>query len=326
MSDVRLPRAIRAQQQAAEALQAQLNQPAPSEGFVPVAELAAPEPAPAPAPTPEPTPAPAPAPAPAASNDWEQKYKTLQGMFRAELNQQVASQLQQSRQRETELLSAVQQLQQEMRQVREKPAANTAPDPKDVEAFGIELVEMVSRNAGAQITSAVAQAMSEVVARLDRLEQQNMATAKSAALSAEQVFYSELDRLVPDWKAVNGDAGFLTWLGEADPVYGEPRQVALDRASQVLNADRAAAVFKAFKATIAQPAAQASRSDLESQVAPSRSGASAAPADTGPRYVSQAEVVKFYDDQRRGVYRGREQEAVAIEAGINKAIAEGRIR
>lgn len=330
MSEVRLPRAIRAQQQAAEALQAQLSQQAPVEGFVPVEALANPEPAaPEPAPTPEPAPAPAPAePAPApAPENWEQKYKTLQGMFRAELNQQVAAQLQQSRQRETELLTAVQQLQQEMRQVREKPQATTAPDPKDVEAFGIELVEMVNRQASAQIAAAVRDALKDIDARLGSLEQQHLATAKTAAMSAEQVFYSELSAQVPDWKAINADPGFLAWLGEADPVYGEQRQAALDRASQSLNPDRAAAVFRAYKDTLPKPAAApASRPQVESQVAPGRSGASSAPAETTPRFVTQAEVVKFYDDMRRGVYRGRDQEAAAIEAGINKAIAEGRVR
>lgn len=326
MSEVRLPRAIRAEQQQAEAIQAQMNGPTQAENLVPVEELAEPAPTPAPA---APTPAPAVAQTTAPqSDDWEQKYRTLQGMFRAELNRQVEGHLQQSRQRESELLTAVQQLQQDIRQIREKPAAAAAaPDPKDVEAFGAELVEMVNRNAASQIAGAVQQALAEVSARLERLEQQHQVTAKTAAMSAEQAFYADLTARVPDWKAVNVDPGFLTWLGQPDALTGDERQLALDRASASLNAERAAAVFLAYKATVtpaAQPVARAS--EVESQVAPSRSGASAAPADTTPRLVSQQEVVKFYDDVRRGVYRGREQEQQQIEAAINKAIAEGRIR
>ena len=326
MSEVRLPRAIRAEQQQADAIQAQLNSPTQAEHLVTAAELAKPAPTLAPA---EPTPAPAVAPITAPpSDDWEQKYRTLQGMFRAELNRQVDGHLQQSRQRESELLTAVQQLQQDIRQIREKPAAaSAAPDPKDVEAFGAELVEMVNRNAAVQIAGAVQQALAEVSARLDRLEQQHQVTAKTAAMSAEQAFYAELSSRVPDWKSINGDPGFLTWLGQPDDLTGDERQQALDRASNSLNAERAAAVFLAYKATATPTPKPAARvSEVESQVAPSRSGASAAPADTTPRLVSQQEVVKFYDDVRRGVFRGREQEQQQIEAAINRAIAEGRVR
>ena len=59
-----------------------------------------PEPSPDPAPEPEPAPEPDPAPTPPKSDDddpnsatWEQRYKTLQGMFKAEVAREVRTQL-----------------------------------------------------------------------------------------------------------------------------------------------------------------------------------------------------------------------------------------
>lgn len=328
MSEVRLPKAVRREMEMAAQLQQQLSNQPSDPNVVSVESLANPTPAPA-EPSPEIPAAPSvqqPQSQPQADN-WEHKFKTLQGMFKAELSNQVAAQLQQSRQREDELLRAVQQLQEQFRAVKEEKAQPAAQiDPKDVEAFGVELVEMVRRQASAEISGAVSKAVGELRERLEALERQTIGVSKTMAVTAEQAFYAELSRLVPDWSDVNGNQGFLSWLSEADPVYGEPRQVALDRASQSLNAERAAAVFKAFKAMSAAPVPNSRQSELESQVAPSRSGASAAPQDTAKPVITERDIVRFYDDMRRGVYRGREQEAAAIESGINLAIAEGRVR
>lgn len=329
MSQVRLPRSIAQQVEAADEIQRQMQTQTAAN---PLDALIAPEPAPTPTPAPAPVAAPAPVeptPQPASApqpDNWEHKFKTLQGMFRVEVNNQVAANLEQSRQREETLLRSVQQLEQRMGELQTaKP--NVAMDPKDVEAFGLEMIEMVRRQASQEIASVVQTALAEINTRLGNLERQAQGLGKSVAMTAEQTFYSDLARMVPDWKQLNTDSGFLDWLGQVDPVYQEPRQTALDRAVQMFSADRAAAVFSAFKATKAPtPSQQANQRELESQVAPSRSASSPAPAETAKPMVSQTDIVKFYDDMRRGVYAGREDYAARIEAGINQAIAEGRVR
>lgn len=329
MSNVRLPRSIAQQVEAADEIQRQM-QAAPAAAN-PLDALIAAEPAPAPtpvAPAPAPTPVePAPAPAPVAQpENWEQKFKTLQGMFRAEVNSQVAANLEQSRQREETLLRSVQQLEKRMGELQAaKPTSQM--DPKDVEAFGLEMIEMVRRQASQEIASVVNTALADINTRLGNLERQAQGLNKSVAMTAEQAFYSDLARMVPDWKQLNTDAGFLDWLGQVDPVYQEPRQAALDRAVQMFSADRAAAVFAAFKASKAPaPSQQSSQRELESQVAPSRSASSPTPTEASKPIVSQSDIVKFYDDMRRGLYVGREAYAAQLEAGINQAIAEGRVR
>jgi hypothetical protein len=50
------------------------------------------------------------------------------------------------------------------------------------------------------------------------------------------------------------------------------------------------------------------------------------PADDGKKMWSVAEMDAFYKDVARGDYRGRKDEVARIEADIDKALAEGRVR
>jgi hypothetical protein len=127
--------------------------------------------------------------------------------------------------------------------------------------------------------------------------------------------------LVPNWEEINTNDAFLAWLGEVDPVYGQPRQAALNAAQQALNSDRAANVFKAFMATLPQTPKS---NPVDKQVSP-KAAASTAPTPTEKPVISQKQVTDFYNEVAKGKYRGREQEAARIEAAINAAMAEGRI-
>lgn len=236
----------------------------------------------------------------------------------------MSSEMNQLRSQARDAVAAVEELKQQLAAKGAQPQSQ-AQDPKDVEAFGADLVEMVRRQASAEIQEAVRTHVSGIVSRLEKLEATLEVTGQNVAVTAEQQFFESLTRRVPDWRTVNADQRFLQWLGEADGVYGVPRQVALDNAVGRANVEHAAAIFEAFKKTVTPAPAPANA--LNEQVQPARSG-SAAPAVEAPQAqtVSSADITKFYNDVRRGVYRGREAELEQIEAQINMAIAEGRVR
>lgn len=329
-----LPRNVQAQVDAADALLASAN-PTPSVAAeAPSLEDLAKLPASTPEPsTPVPTTpaAPAPAettptpPAPPQHDVWEQKYKTLQGLF----NKEVPALQQQVR----ELAQTGQQTAQQLEALR--LAQQTPPEPKqhevdhrDVESFGSDLVDMVQRVTQKTLGD-VAQKLDAVVATIDRrltqIERDVQGTTQSVAVTAEQSFFDRLTKQVPNWEAINASEAFLAWLGVEDPVYGAPRQTGLDAAQRSLNADRAAAVFRAFEAT--QSTAPAPKPNaLDKQVSP-RAVATPEPtpqADTP--MLTQKQITDFYGDVSRGKYRGRDVEAQRIEQVINQAIAEGRVR
>jgi hypothetical protein len=319
-----LPRAIQAQVEQANATLEALNKPPEDPAQAESAQVANTEPSPDPAPAaPEPTVTQEPQAQPQQQNDvWEHKYKTLQGLF----NREVPTLQTQVKELRSQLEEAVTRLN-KAADDKAKPAEPAKPvvDPKDVENFGSDLVDMVQRVTEGILSRAAGDLQTRATAleqRLTQVEQVLKGTNQTVAVNAEQSFFDRLAKLVPDWEATNANQAFLAWLADIDPILGQPRQAALDAAQQTLNADRAAAVFKAFTGN--QPVA-AKPSNLDKQVSP-KGAATAAPAPVQPVIYTQQQVVDFYNAKRRGDYRGREQDVARFEAEINQAISEGRVR
>lgn len=268
--------------------------------------------------------APAPAPEvrqPDPEEKWEARYKTLQGMHNKNM-EDMKSRVRAVEQQNEHLAA-------QLAAQKNAPVSPADPDPKYAEVFGQDLVEMVQRVAEKMFGTAAKQ-MDD---RMSAIEQKLTGTTKAVAQTAEEMFLNRLKEQVPDYVEVNSNPDFLSWLAESDDVYGVPRQDALTRAAEALDAERVAKVFKAFKA-LGAPAPQLSgepvapvrnvQSELERQVAPSTVASNPVPTAQPVRF-RVADVTAFYENVRLGKYRGRDQEAAAIEAQINLALAEGRI-
>lgn len=315
----RLPKAIQAQLEKAEAIEQQMSdaaKPPPTALETGAAQAQQAEAPPQVPPSPEPPAAPQPpAPAPVPQQpqqpqvDWEHKFRTVQGML-SERDRRI---------------DALERKLSEKAAEAPKPPEKPSADPKDIEDFGKDLVEMVMRNSE-KLMAKYQSMLEELGGRVARLEQGVSAANETSAFTAEQVFLTKLGQAVPDWEQINVDQRFLGWLSEVDPIYGQPRQAALDAASQRFDAQRVANIFLTFKRqlTAVQPP---SPSALETQVSPSASAGTPQPqpAPNKPVYT-QKQLTDFYNDVARGRYRGREAEATQIEAEINNAIAEGRVR
>jgi cell division septum initiation protein DivIVA len=247
--------------------------------------------------------------------DWEHKYKTLQGVH----NRHVGD----LKQRIGDLEGHIAQL---AAQARSAPATPQTPEvnPQDAETFGQDLVEMVRRTAEGMSATATR----ELQGRIAQLEQQLAGATAVASKTADEVFYERLAQLVPDWEAVNQHEDFLVWLGEVDPLFGQPRQAALTQAGNARDVNRVAAVFNTWKGQSPEKPKPAPRQ--EPQVSPRTSGNGAAQlspeamAGQRPTITIQA-VEAFYKDVQRGLWRGREGEMAQQEAIINAALAENRI-
>lgn len=319
-----LPRAIQAQVEQANATLEAMNKPPEDPAQAEPAQVADPEPSTEPVAAPEPQAVEEPQAQPQQQTDvWEHKYKTLQGLF----NREVPTLQTKVKDLETQLQDAVARLN-KAADDKAKPAEPEKPvvDPKDVDNFGSDLVEMVQRVTEGVLRRAAGELQAKAAQleqRVAQMEQVLKGTTQTVAVTAEQAFFDRLAKLVPDWETVNANQAFLAWLAEIDPILGQPRQAALDAAQQTLNADRAAAVFKAFTGN--QPVAP-KPNNLDKQVSP-KGAATAAPAPTAqPVIYTEKQIVDFYHAKRRGEYRGRDQEVAQIEAEINQAIAEGRVR
>lgn len=320
------PKTVERQLQEAEALQQALSsqaQAAAANVITDVAQLEAPAPAPAPAAT---SPAPAPtvqAPAPAPSDDWQHRFKTLQGMYNADAARFQAT-LKQYESQINGLVQKVEAVSQAATKANEPPKGPKA-DPQDEARFGEDTVEMVTRYASRafeQMREEFGSYAASLDARLKALEDKVLGVSERTAKTMEEMFYQSLGDQVPDWRQINEMDSWLNWLGREDEVYGMTRQQALDNAHAALNANRVAAVFKKFKDDVL-----AKQPTLENQVAPAAGAASAPPPPSAaaPRVITQKAVQDFYLALAKGRYRGKEAEAERLKQEIDRAAAEGRI-
>ena len=241
---------------------------------------------------------------PAPGKDFEHQYRVLQGMYEADV---------------TALKRQMKTMSDTLEAVQAKPAA-PAPTPsyveKDIETFGADIIAMVQRYAEGQ--------QAQVNARLDALEGRVQGVSQQNAVTAEQRFFEKLSSLCPTWQAVNADPRWLAWLGQVDPVYGEPRQAALDFAQKQGNVDRVANVFNAFIASV--PATPVADGSLVSELAPVSAGSPPPTPQALKPILTQKSITDFYRDVSQGKFKGMDAEEARIEAVINEAVAEGRVR
>lgn len=316
-----LPPQIQAQLDEAERIQQQLAQP-PAPAEPPPTED------PPPADPQEPVAVAAPAEPPAEPQKdaayWEHRFKTLEGISRAEkarTEEQLRAQAEQLRQFQTRLESMTRQPPQ--------PAQPETPlvSDKDEDKFGADLIDVarrVSREELRAVTKrleSIESLIKHVAPKAERVTQ----VEAEVAQSREDRFWSEIEAAVPDWKAVNVDERWIAWLKEYDAVAGRTRQESLVEAQGKLDHRRVVAMFNLFKKGITPPAPQQrkAQTELARQVAPARNSTVTTPPQAAKIY-SGADYAYWLDPRR---YNDTDHAQVAaMKAELEKAFVEGRIQ
>jgi len=313
--NVNLPRAVvEAERKAEEALQ-RLQQARQPQQTQPEGETTPGDPTPPPtensggisAPPAAPAPAPQNTPSPEGDDKWEARFKTLSGKYNAEVPRLHAA----IKERDGKLNSLTEEV--EALKVKLEAPRESLVKPEEVNEFGEPLVDLIRRAAREEVQSKDGE-IKELKTKLESL----MGTTSA---NVEVNFYERLGQAVPDWRIVNDDPEFHTWLGEVDDLTGYQRQDILLQAEEKRDADRVARFFNAFKKVQKDKSAESSTS-LESQVAPEATRTPETPR--GKKLWARAEIAEFYARDRRGEYT--EEQATAIDAEIQLAIREQRVR
>lgn len=268
-----------------------------------------------------------------ASNNetFEQKYKTLQGMFNSQVPRLEAQ--------NKELVSRLQSMEQLIASMQAAPPPPSAPAPAAPPALltdaerteygdSIDVMRKVTQEvvqpyqAEIQRLNTLVSQMQGVVPRVERLSNQQ-------AQSSEQMFWSQLTSLVPEWQTINNNPDFQTWLLEIDPLSRVSRQSYLEDAQKNLDVRRVAGFFSAWNGGGSVPEARSNRSapatELERQVAPGRARNTGTAGTNQPKTYTPQDISSFFNDVKMGRYKGREQERGQIERDIFAAQREGRI-
>jgi hypothetical protein len=315
-----LPRQVEAQLRELEALEKQLAEsqnPAPADPDPKPAEPPQdPQPQPAEPKPVEPTPTPT-EPV-VAEEKWEQKYKTLKGMYDAEVPRLHADL--------RDLKAQVDSLRKASETKPVEPAKPVAATKlvtdADVEAFGQDLIE-VQRKVAREVASEFRGELDAMRAENEKLREQLTSTGTQVS---EASFEQRLYRMVPDFEAVNADPKWIAWLNEVDPLIRAPRSSVAQQAFNRGDAEGVAHYVAMFKQTIAPVEQKADKTEeLERQLQPNRGATSAPTASPKGKVYTNADIEKMFRKAADLGTKGQTDAAKKLEAEIDAAFMEGRV-
>ena len=275
------------------------------------------------------------------SDTYAQKWRTLQGMYNADMGRMQA-QLRDSSARTSHLEQLIASLS-NTPPAAPRPQGNQRPQSLDLVSdtdkteYGesLDVMRKVSReelypllNKIAELESALGGAMNNINSVVPQVQR----VAQQQAQSTEERFWAALADRVPDWQKINNDPNFQAWLLDVDPLTGHTRQAYLEQAQKQLDPNRVVSIFNMYgsgggAANGAPASAQSARSasELERQVSPGRSRGAGIPTGQKTATYTPADLASFYNDVRNGKYKGKETERDRIERDIFAAQRDGRI-
>jgi hypothetical protein len=263
------------------------------------------------------------------SETYAQRWRSLQGSYNAAVRQKT--ELEDRVVKMEQLLAALSESSSTPAQTSEPVQAQRFVSDDDISEYG-ESID-VMRNVSREELVPVAQRLAQIEGMLQQMQAnvvpQVRAVAQRQHASAEQQFWSDLTAYVPQWREINDNTDFQSWLLDVDPLTGAARQTYLDEAQRALDANRVSAFFQTWLDTSGQvfvpQSTPAVTNELEKQVAPGRSRGSGAPSSKAAKNYSPDDIKSFFNDVRLGKYKGREPERDRIERDIFAAQREGRI-
>ena len=258
-------------------------------------------------------------------NDWQQKYRSLQGMYNADVPRLNAV--------NRDLSSRVSQLEGLLSSMNE-PAQQTPVQSEklitddDVKEYG-DSIAVMRKAAREEVSQEIAQ-LKQQLGQLQGVLPQVQQVQAQQKKSGEQTFWNTIASEVPNWSDINNDPDFQSWLLEIDPLTGISRQTYLEDAQKNLDANRVVTFFRTWegatgKTNTAQVDRTTQQSQLQKQVAPGRSRNNGVKASGQNRTYTPNDIQEFYADVRKGKYKGRDDERGRIERDIFAAQQEGRI-
>jgi hypothetical protein len=256
------------------------------------------------------------------SQTYAQRWRSLQGIHNS------------TKQRLDALEAQNQELQRLVSTMQTAPVTNMANKQfltdQDMSEYGADMVDVMRRAAREELKD-FAGAVGSLKQDIDGLRQVVPAVqqlSRETQVTAQERFFADLARAVPDYEQVNNATEFRQWLLTPDPMTGILRQTYLVDAQKTGDVGRVANIFNTWKSlsgTQGQTNARLSpQQELERQQAPSRN-LTTAPVENQGRLWDPREISEFYDQRRKGQWAGREAEYKALEQDIFKAQKEGRI-
>jgi hypothetical protein len=267
---------------------------------------------------------------PRQEDPYEQRYRTLQGKYDAEMRAM------------REIVQTQQVTMDKLMENNRSAVAPTAPaqepqqSPEDyLRSLGVTEKELTDYGELLPIVAKLAQNMirptaAKLEAELTKTRQAAGQTSAALVQDRQRALFTALDAhpvVGTSWRVLNDDTDFLAWLDGVDILSGVSRRNLMTDAFQKLDLTRIAAIFGAYiQEDSARRSASGPTIDPNTLIAPGtpRGGAAEAPGGAnGRRMISEGEIANFYSRVRRKLVSPEEYKAFSAE--IATATAEGRI-
>lgn len=256
---------------------------------------------------------------------WKQKYKTLQGMYDADvprLNGQLKEVTKQLEELKAQVDEANKEAKQAKAQAEHERLKNLVTD-EDRQEFGEDLIEVQRKVAREELADLVQQiedlknTNSELRERLDR-------TGSEVSMAS---FEQKLERRIPGFSQLNSSPEWIEWLNEVDPILRAPRGAAAQKAYSEGDIEGVAYYVDLFKKT-QQPKPERKKKpspELENQIQPPRSASSQATPQPKGKVYTNADIQRMFKRVTELGVAGRIDEARKLEAEIDAAYTQGRV-
>jgi hypothetical protein len=177
---------------------------------------------------------------------------------------------------------------------------------QDFQNYGGELIDLSQRAV-----------ISAVGPELQQLHRQNDELRNRLARETRRTVEQRLEQAVPDWRSIDQSAEWQRWLSMPDPLSGVIRQTLLSGAIANGDAHRVVGFFEGFRC-------EAGGADDDSDYAVAhRARRRAAAVNFGQPTYTRAQIQRFYEQRRKGLYDDAQWQR--LENEIVRAGAEGRI-
>jgi len=267
--------------------------------------------------------------------DWKQKYETLQGKYNAEvpkLHTQLAAMQNMTRELQGQIseIKAAKEKEPAPKEVppKEEPPRRSEPAPHEAEAVKTfkeeypDIYEAVARMIESAQPAKPAGAPPKAEEKpAGEKPKEPSPTPSPAPNGPRATFDYYLNRDVPDWAKINKDPEFIDFLQAPDPVYPGTKLQSIQSAYDACDFTTVIGHFRDFKESRKKAAPEAgtppsSPSNPPSQpepkpegekppeekyLAPPKGGRGGAPPSGAP-LVTPADLAKFYDEARRGLW------------------------
>ena len=130
-----------------------------------------------------------------------------------------------------------------------------------------------------------------------------------------------------DFNQLNADPDFLTWLQDTNPYTGQPRHASLRSAESSLDVERTFGIFKEYLESSPKKKQQPAARKPNVQPNHSASGSDFSPPSSVSNTIwTREKVNQLYKEKSAGAWKNREAEFKALEADMFAAQTEGRFR